>query len=158
MLWWSIVVKDTKKYADKGWDSLQQIYSRKNAHYMWFWMATSKKQTQWYCSILKMNVRQSWKFSKISLNFSFCFKLTKLSFSLRKKFVNRQDHMICIAHYLAELTYKNQFYQDLHWSFVNWFSRLYHYTQQQALTQDAFKAVYAAKRLSIFLIKMSLEK
>lgn len=75
-----------------------------------------------------------------------------------KKFANGQDHTISIAHHLAGLTYKTQFYQDLHWSFVNRFPRLYHYTQQQALARDAFKAVHAAKGSALSSIKMPLEK
>lgn len=75
-----------------------------------------------------------------------------------KKFAKEQDHRICIAHHLAGLTYNNQFYQNLHWSFVNRFPKLNHYIQQQALARDVFKAIQAAKGSGIVSIKMPLEK
>lgn len=153
-----MATEDTKEYAGKGWDPLRQTCSKTDAQYMRSRTAAPPRRTQRYHNILLIDARWSWQSGKIGSPYSFCYAPTNLSFPWEKRLAKEKDHTVDIAHHLAELTYNNQFYQDLHWSFVNRFPKLYHYTQQQALTRDAFKAVQAAKGSSIVSNKMPLKK
>lgn len=107
---WSMVVEDTKEYACKSWHSLSHRYSIKGIQYMWSWTAIPLGQIQSDCSILGMVARWSWKSEHINSPFSVCYASTAPSFLLGGKFAIMQDHLICIAHHLARLTYNFQFY------------------------------------------------
>lgn len=70
-----------------------------------------------------------------------------------QKYASRQNRLMVIAHQLAGLTYKDGFYQELHWSFINRFPKLSHYPRQQTLARNALTSVMAAKGLDPSLMQ-----
>jgi hypothetical protein len=61
---------------------------------------------------------------------------------------------MAIAYQLARLTYKDRFYREWHWFFVNRFPKLSNYPRQQILAQNALILVMAAKGLDPSLVQV----